>query len=341
MGHSVAVAYHGRDDLNARARDSRIDYFGLPSIHPGPTWAVESMSTQQAMEGVVRNFRPDVIHASLQMGTFDRRLPSLCAQFDVPLVVTFHVSFARAINRSTAKSVATYSLYRNLLSSAAAVVALGPHQRAWLQRFGGVHEERVHEIPHGVNHVRFYPGQSEWRESFKESLLVGYVGRFAPEKNLDALCQGFVQAGLEDARLVMVGQGESARRLEQAWGDVPKISFLGHIADRTQVAELMRGLDVFVLPSRIEGLSLSLLEAMASGVVPVATDVGEHHSLVDGCGVLLNPARATVGITRALVELTAHPERRRTLAVASRNRARRRGWERTTSELLDLYRSLI
>jgi glycosyltransferase involved in cell wall biosynthesis len=340
MGHSVAVVYHGRDDLNARSRDKRIEYYALPSVHPGPAWAVESLATRRAMEGVIRNFRPDVIHSSLQVGTFDRHLPSLCADFDVPLVVTFHVSFARVFSRSTARSAATYSLYRNILSSAAAVVALGPHQKAWLRRFGGVRESRVQEIPHGVNHVRFCPGVSEWREQFKESFLVGYIGRLASEKNLEALCNGYLRASLKDARLLLVGQGEAARRLQRSWGSNESISFIDHINDRGVVADAMRGLDVFVLPSRIEGLSLSLLEAMASGVVPVATDVGEHHSLVDGCGVLVNPARATEGITRALVELSLHPERRRTLAVASRNRARRRGWDRTANDLMSLYRRL-
>jgi glycosyltransferase involved in cell wall biosynthesis len=84
-----------------------------------------------------------------------------------------------------------------------------------------------------------------------------------------------------------------------------------------------------------------LLEAMACGVVPVATDVGEHHSLVDGCGVLVDAGRPLEGLVRALTELARHPERRKTLGVASRNRARRLGWERATHALLDLYRLAV
>ena len=129
--------------------------------------------------------------------------------------------------------------------------------------------------------------------------------------------------------------------LRRKFGRAASITMLDFIKDRGEVADLMRGLDVFVLPSLIEGFSLALLEAMASGAVPVATDVGEHHSLVDGCGVLLHPARAGEGVRRALVELAAHPERARTLAEASRARARRRGWGRTTSEIMDIYRKVV
>lgn len=340
MGHTVAVAYHGRDDLNLEARDPRIDYLPLPAIHPGPSWAMASLATPRTMERHVRNFRPDVVHGSLRVGSFDTRLVPLCARYDIPLVVTFHVSFARSVSSASAASVALYAFYRQVLSSSATVAALGPHQRQWLSRFSGVADERIREVPHGVNHVRFCPGTSEWREGIDEELVVGYVGRLAPEKNLDALCQAFLQAELDSARLVLVGQGPSAAKLRRTYGSHPSISFLGQITDRAEVADLMRGLDVFVLPSLVEGLSLSLLEAMASGVVPIATDVGEHHSLVDGCGVIIRPGRAVEGLQRALIELSSHPERRKMLAVAARNRARRLGWDRTTSELLALYREL-
>lgn len=341
MGHTIAVAYHGRDDLNASARDSRIEYLPLPSMYPGPGWAVESLATTRAMERHIKTYRPDVVHGSFRVGTFDLRLPTVCARLDIPLVVTFHVSFARGMSTAAVSSAASYSFYRKALNSCAAIAAFGPLQRRWLKRLSGVDQDRVYEIPHGVNHIRFCPGHSDWREGIEESFIVGYVGRFAPEKNLEALCQGFLQAGVKDARLVLMGQGPSSGKLRRKFNGHESISLLDPITDRARVADLMRGLDLFVLPSHIEGLSLSMLEAMASGVVPVATDVGEHHSLVDGCGVILNPARATEGVRRILIELATHPDRRRSLAAAARARARRRGWDRTTSEILDLYRKVI
>lgn len=341
LGHSVALAYHGPEDLNPSARDPRIAYLTLPSFHPGPGLAVARPGTSRALVRHIGEFAPDVVHASLRVGSLDMALPSICERLDIPLVINFHVSFARTINTASAASAAIYALSRRILSAAAAVVASGPQQRAWLERLGGVDGARIHEVPHGVNHVRFCPGASEWRQRIRESYVVGYLGRLAPEKNLDALCRGFLRAELENARLVIAGQGPSATSLQRKFGGEPSITMLGHISSRTEVADIMRGLDVFVLPSLIEGLSLSLLEAMASGAVPVATDVGEQHSLVDGCGVLLHPTRVAEGVRRALIELAVHPERCRTLAAAARARARRRGWDRTASEITELYRRVV
>ena len=335
------MTFFGREDLNRRARDERIRYFSLPSIYPGPSWAVASLATPRAFEQLLRSFRPDVVHASLRVGSFDHRLPSICARHDIPLVVTFHVSFSRTLSRSSLASAGVYTYYRPVLSSAAIVVAFGPQQRRWLERFGNVASERIREVSHGVNHVRFCPGESRWRRGIEESFVVGYVGRFAPEKNLDALCRAFIEAQLDDARLVLVGQGPSLAKLQKAYGSYDSITFMGSIVERDRLADLMRGLDVFALPSQIEGFSLTLLEAMASGVTPIATDVGEHHSLVDGCGVLVDPRNTVEGFIRGLSELARHPERRKTLAVAARNRARRLGWNQTARGLLDVYREVL
>lgn len=338
-GHTVGVVYHGPGRLNEEARDSRIEYMPLPSLHTDPPWTVESPGTARAMERWVAELSPDVVHASLPISTLDLRLPTLLAEADVPYVVTFHVSFARSVSSATVVSAGTYAMYRKVLGAASGVIAFGPEQRGWLRRFASVDDERIHEVPNGVNAVRFCPGTSEWRQSVRERFVVGYVGRRAPEKNLDELCKGFLAARLEDARLVIVGPGQSDG-LVRRFGREPSITVLDQMTDRTAVADLMRGLDVFVLPSYIEGMSMSLLEAMASGVVPVATDVGEHHSLVDGCGVLLQTTGIAEGVSRALVELSTHPERRATLAEAARARARRRGWDRTTDAIVEVYRKV-
>lgn len=341
LGHSVAVVYHGTEELNLEARDSRIAYLPLPSLRASPGWSLAGPTTARTLERHIREFEPDVIHASLRVGNLDLQLPKICTRLDVPLIINFHVSFARSVSSASAASAAAYAFYRRVLTSAVGVVAAGPHQRQWLKRFSGCDEARIHEIPHGVNHTRFCPGNSEWRGRIREGFVVGYLGRLAPEKNLDALCRGFQRAELENARLVLVGQGPSESKLKRKYAGKSSISVLGHIHERSSVADLLRGLDVFVLPSLVEGLSLSLLEAMACGAVPIATDVGEHHSLVDGCGVLLHPSRVSEGVRRALVELAAHPERCKTLAAASRARARRRGWDRTAKEIMELYRRVV
>jgi glycosyltransferase involved in cell wall biosynthesis len=124
-------------------------------------------------------------------------------------------------------------------------------------------------------------------------------------------------------RLVMLGGGpllDAARRrlaeagaAEQAW--LP--------GDRSDVAQLLPHFDIFALPSQAEGISNTLLEAMACGCAPVATDVGGNTELVeDGANGLLVPSQDSAALATALARLVQEPALRQGFATASLARAR-------------------
>jgi glycosyltransferase involved in cell wall biosynthesis len=142
----------------------------------------------------------------------------------------------------------------------------------------GTPTERVAYLPNGVDCQRFKPSRSEAEKQvlrgelgLPAGLLAVYTGRFAPEKRLDRLIALWpqVQAACPGATLVLVGTGEQAAGLQAIAG--AGVQFIGPV---DQVAPYLQAADVFVLPSKTEGLSNALLEAMACGLPAIATRVG-------------------------------------------------------------------
>jgi sugar transferase (PEP-CTERM/EpsH1 system associated) len=183
-------------------------------------------------------------------------------------------------------------------------IAVSTELATWLVHTVGVGPGRVTQIYNGVDLRRFQPRMgprpSLGTQDFapQGTLVVGTVGRMEAVKSQLTLVQAFLHLlhsegrGRERLRLVIIGDGsqmQDARRLLQE----AKAEHLAWLpGERADVPELMRGLDLFVLPSLREGISNTILEAMASGLPVVATRVGGNHELVrEGeTGMLVPPA---------------------------------------------------
>ncbi|MEN9628776.1 MAG: hypothetical protein RJA10_2003, partial [Pseudomonadota bacterium] len=187
----------------------------------------------------------------------------------------------------------------------------------------GVPERRMSQIYNGVDGSRYVP-QPE-RQPIAGCpfdgpglCIVGTVGRMQTVKAQPLLAEAFIEAlrarpALADSlRLVMVGDGplraECQQRLDQAG--------LGHLAwlpgERSDITAVMNGLDLFVLPSLAEGISNTILEAMASGLPVVATRVGGNADLVrDGESGQIVPAGDVPALTAALMQWSLDATRRR------------------------------
>jgi sugar transferase (PEP-CTERM/EpsH1 system associated) len=185
-------------------------------------------------------------------------------------------------------------------------VALSRHLEDYLERQVGIAGERVSQIYNGVNTERFRPSR-EGRLPiagcpFRDpgQWLLGTVGRMEAIKDPLTLAQAFVRiqehgsVPSRQLRLVVVGEGalrDAVRQVLERAGVLDRVWFAG---ERTDVPEIMRGLDCFVLPSLAEGVSNTILEAMASGLPVVATRVGGNSELIESglTGVLVPPANA-------------------------------------------------
>jgi glycosyltransferase involved in cell wall biosynthesis len=171
----------------------------------------------------------------------------------------------------------------------------------------------VTQIYNGVDVEKYCSGNGRDRIRFEIGLaadipLVGVVGRLDPIKDHLTLFRAFeaVRTVLPEARLLVVGDGPERERLENRAGD--GVIFLGN---RSDVPEILRALDLFILPSLNEGISNTILEAMATGIPIVATRVGGNPELVeDGRTGILVKAGDLQSIASAILRYLQHADLR-------------------------------
>jgi glycosyltransferase involved in cell wall biosynthesis len=160
-----------------------------------------------------------------------------------------------------------------------------------------------------------------------DAVVVGTVARLDPVKNLELLIEGF--AGLRSwvprSVLVIVGDGPERAKLEtcaRQAGVADAVRFLGN---RTDVRRVLPAFDIYANTSISEGVSLTILEAMAAAVPVIATRVGGTPEVVEnGITGLLVPARDQRRLTAALIELSCSPDLRRAIGDAGRERIEQR-----------------
>jgi glycosyltransferase involved in cell wall biosynthesis len=183
-------------------------------------------------------------------------------------------------------------------------------------------------VANGVDLDRFHPRPAGGTSD--KPPLIAFVGRLIDVKGPDLMLAALLrlQADGVPFRAVYFGDGPMRGRLESAARAAgAPVSFAGHVNDlETRLPQA----DLLVRPSLTEGMPLALLEAMASGVCVVATDVGGNRDLVEpDCNGILVPPRQPELMARAIAGLLADPGRRARLAAAGRQTAEHYSWDAT------------
>lgn len=222
-------------------------------------------------------------------------------------------------------------------------VALSRELGRYLVDRVGIRETRVSQIYNGVDTLRFRPaaggpGGQRGREPVAGSpfndprlWVAGTVGRMMTVKAQPDLARAFVlaikrtPALRERLRLVMVGDGPLRAQAEQILREAEVADLAWLPGERSDIPEVMRGLDAFVLPSLAEGVSNTILEAMASSLPVLATAVGGNPELVGaGRSGLLVPPGDAEAMAQGLTAWATRPESARALGTAGRERVMRR-----------------
>jgi len=291
-----------------------------------------------------RRIRPDVVH-SRNLTALDSLLPATLS--GVP--VRIHGEHGRDQFDPEGKNQRyrwVRRLHRPMISH---YVALSKDLERYLREAIGVPRERITQIYNGVDTDLFHPS-SDGRQAIGPYsdpgyFVVGTVGRMQPVKDQLTLVRAMIELWRSDEsarkrlRLALVGDGPLRAEIERLLRRENATDCTWIAGARDDVPHLMRGLDLFVLPSLAEGISNTILEAMASGLSVVATRVGGNPELVEEgkTGRLVLPAdpRALVA---AIHGYFVNPDVGRCHGSEARRIAEKRfGLDVMVKNYLDLY----
>ncbi len=316
----------------------------LPCLYKSQVYTIPTLSSSKVLTQSLQRLKPDVVHASLTLSPLDFMLPEICAELNIPLVATFHTPFDYKFrNLKSGTQHLTYQIYAPFLANYDRVIVFSQVQREMLNRLG-VAKHRVAVIPNGVDVEKYSPGPSRFKEELGVERVFVYQGRLATEKNVESLLKAWKKSEMgSDCLLVIVGDGPLEASLQASYGLEDGIIWFGFVGDEDRRIEILRGSDVFVLPSMVEGLSISLLEAMSCGTACVATDAGADGEVMEGgAGIIMKTEGVTSQLRTLLPLLRDHPE----MIPIVGQKARQRVLERYTlsqniTKLEHLYRDLL
>lgn len=280
---------------------------------------------------LMRELRPAIVHTR-NLAALECVVPAWAA--GVPVRV--HGEHGRDVEDMDGRNRKTQWLRRLYRPWVSHYIALSGELASYLQQRVGVPAAALSRIYNGVDTRAFHPAAA-----VPEALagcpfdparhwIVGTVGRMQAVKDQPTLARAFVQlvrargVRADHARLVMVGDGPLRAQVQAILDEAGLAQRAWLPGERRDVPEVMRGLNCFALPSLAEGISNTILEAMASGLPVVATRVGGNAELVaEGRTGLLVPPDDPAALAEALGGLLEERRRGMTMGLAARERAER------------------
>lgn len=318
-------------DTDAPCPVVRIPSLPLPG-YPQVRVALPSRRLAAALVG----HRPDVVHLASPFVLGVRGMAA-AARLGIPAVAVYQTDLAGyARTYMGAGEAAAWRRIRSVHAAADRTLAPSSAALGDLEAHG---VPRVRLWPRGVDTVRFRPDLRD--EALRRELapngelIVGYVGRLAPEKHVELLAGA---CGLDGVKVVVVGDGPSHAHLTEA---LPGAVFLGR---RTgdDLARIFASLDVFAHTGPFETFCQTVQEAMASGVPVVAPAAGGPLDLVaHGRTGYLVPPREVTAVTEAVRELAVDQARRTAFGAAARTMVEGRTWAAVGDQLIAHYDDVL
>lgn len=306
--HTVVALTEADPDFIARIVRSDVEVIALHK-KPGQPFAM-----YPKMYGLLRRLRPDVLH-TCNIAALEFMPVAWLAR--VPLRI--HAEHGWDVSDPDGSNMRYRQLRRFYAYFVHSVVAVSGQIHDYWLNVVGYPAESLHLIPNGVDCDRFRPSLSGdalpagWPFDPEKHYVIGTVGRLEPIKNQRLLVESFIRLvrlpETESLRLAIVGDGplrESISEQMQAAGLSDRLWLPG---SRSDIPEILRSLDCFVLPSYAEGTSCTLQEAMATGLTVVATDVGGNFDLLEnGVHGYLVPSDDAEKLANAIGDLARQPK---------------------------------
>ncbi len=322
---------------------TQIPVYGVPSVVlPLQKNYRIALPGYQSFAKYLQEFQPDILHINSPC-TLGFAAVKYARHFGIPVIATYHTHFPtypRYYNLTSLEDLSWRILRRLYNNVDRTLVPTTPI----LQELREHGVSRLEYLPNGVDTALFSPlyRSDEWRQKFAggEKPIILFVSRLVWEKDLRILAQTYneLRSKRNDFEMVIVGEGHARRELEPM---MPGAHFLGYQSGRT-LTESFASADIFVFPSTTETFGLVTLEAMASGLAPVAAKVGGAVEIIQEghSGLFAEPLNSS-DLTKKVEWLLDNPNHRKVIADHALARAQEYRWGRILDQLFESYKSVI
>jgi len=317
--HTV-VALTDYSDFRHRITAQQVDFHALNRAPGhGLGWTIPLWK-------LLRQLKPDLVHT--------RNLAALEAQFVAAAAgirATVHGEHGRDVFDLYGQNWKYNLLRRAARSFVSNYIAVSRDLATWLRLAIRVPARKIHQIYNGVDSDTFHPREGARPDILPpgfadgEAVVFGSVGRMAEVKDYPMLVHAFIHLAQQQpdlagrARLVIVGEGQTRQACQHLLDEAGMANLAWLPGERHDIAAVMQVLDVFVLPSRNEGISNTMREALASGLPVIATAVGGNVELVEDevNGVLVKAgdaeamAQALLGYLQSPARIAEHGQQAR------------------------------
>ncbi|OGH65933.1 MAG: hypothetical protein A3J66_01805 [Candidatus Magasanikbacteria bacterium RIFCSPHIGHO2_02_FULL_47_14] len=350
-GWSVCVGY-GQDGsfLEEKMAVSHIDHYRFRSLRRGVN-IIKSLSFIREIRQFVKKDQPDIVHfnsSNALVGAVGVHL----ARTDTKVVFT-HRGLSLldpTAHEQVWKRRVYIFLFRFLTKFVDQQIFVSEANKHEAEKMGLAQRSRV--IYNGLNpeDTHFLPNKKA-REFFlsrtghapgSQTTLLGSVGRLAYQKNFEFVIPHIaaLTQDIPDILYFVIGDGPDKKKLQtliKKYRAEKHIFLLGAVADAHR---FLRGLDIVLLPSRYEGMSITLLESLFAGIPAIASDVGGNKEVLGDTGILY-PLHDADAFQTSVRELISKKEKRILLSEMARSRARLFTIESTARQYAACYRELL
>jgi len=334
----VIAALTGGDEFAEKLRSLGATVYLLQKKHKFDLSVIKRISDTIEQEKV------DICHFHNSSASFWGIISLRLTGRRLPIARTEHSPFSREMQPMYLRAI-----YPLILKNSDITVCVSERVRKTFSDRFPRFSSKLKTIHNGIIVEDFVsgPSRTQARKSLgieEDSIVIGTVGRLVRVKNQSLLIEAFagIAGSHPSCRLLIAGEGPMMDRLSalaQTLGIKDRLLLTGKVTDINLV---YRALDIFVLTSSIEGLPLALLEAMASGLPTISTDVGAISEVIeDGkTGIVVPPGDSRV-LQSALEELLNNPDRAREMGELARKRVEEKFNAEKTARLYEtLYRNL-
>lgn len=313
-GHKVNIFRFAKKQIKER------------NIYRLPYYLAESRSfiflpsekTQRVLKDYLLKIKPDIVYTACGLSPLDFLLPALCHELNIPVAGVWHADFNNAISSYQILAKTLFLSYLPFVKQLD-LLHVFTEKLAKFYLDIGINSRRILVLPNGIDEKLYTPGNSSFAKIHNIDRGILFLGRLTLQKNPEVLIRSFLNLDKSDTKLVLVGHGDKEKELRKKYRN-KRIIFTGAVFDENRKLDIIRSCQIFVLPSRFEGMPLAILEAMSCGLACIASDAGSNMELLKNAGIIIPSTKLEQQLPITLQICIQNPEFVNLLGIKARQK---------------------